>query len=53
MTLCLNAGDTKRRDDNSGKLKEEHASSKGAATLQLFVARWVYGAVVPYFLRGI
>lgn len=53
MILCFNAGDTKRSDENSGRLEEEHASSKGAATLQLFVARWVYGAVVPYFLRGI
>nr|CAI9699491.1 unnamed protein product [Rangifer tarandus platyrhynchus] len=39
MTLCFNAGDRKRSDDNSGKLKEEHASSEGAATLQLFAAR--------------
>ncbi|CAM9887837.1 unnamed protein product, partial [Rangifer tarandus platyrhynchus] len=42
MTLCFNAGDRKRSDDNSGKLKEEHASSEGAATLQLFAASLVW-----------
>ena len=53
MTLCLNVGDTKGSDRNSGKLEKEHTSSKGAATIQLelFVARCVYGAVLPYFLR--
>ena len=53
MALIFNAGDTKRSDGSSGEWKEERASSKGAATVQLFVARWAYGAVVPYFLRGI
>lgn len=39
----------KKRYATAVKLEEEHASSKGAATLQLFVARWVNSAVAPYF----